>query len=252
MAGPRAGNGAILFDAAHGNRHDAGSESAPGSLDWLAFAAREARIGVHRSSAPFSAHILDGVDLLVIGAAATPFSRPETDAIADWVRRGGSLLLLTDHEPFASPSEALAARFGVGMSLEMIAGDVPGSNRREFQRALAPSGDEVGLARTYGGQALWRGNGMRLLPLEATIPAANGGTITAGAPAAQTLAFAYGRGRIVVSGESALFGAQRNERGPVGVNDGETHNEAFVLAAVRWLLRLDDPLRRGPGPRARP
>ena len=63
-------------------------------------------------------------DILVIANALsaeewTPdpaFTDAECDAVRDWVKDGGSLLLIADHAPFGSAAECLAKRFGVEMS----------------------------------------------------------------------------------------------------------------------------------------
>ncbi len=44
------------------------------------------------------------------------FSRDEITAVVDWVRHGGSLLLIFDHMPLAGASEDLAAAFGFDVS----------------------------------------------------------------------------------------------------------------------------------------
>lgn len=46
-------------------------------------------------------------------ARASAFRIPECDAVRDWVKRGGSLLLIADHAPFGSAMDSLAVRFGV-------------------------------------------------------------------------------------------------------------------------------------------
>jgi len=46
-------------------------------------------------------------------ARASAFRIPECDAVRDWVKEGGSLLLIADHAPFASAMDSLAVRFGV-------------------------------------------------------------------------------------------------------------------------------------------
>lgn len=48
----------------------------------------------------------------VMGAAFTPV---ECDAVRDWVRDGGSLLLIADHLPFGDAAATLAQRFGIEM-----------------------------------------------------------------------------------------------------------------------------------------
>src|SRR6185503_19297547 len=53
-----------------------------------------------------------------LGAAAkeSAFTDEECDAVRDWVRAGGSLLLIADHTPFGAAAETLGKRFGVDMS----------------------------------------------------------------------------------------------------------------------------------------
>jgi hypothetical protein len=43
------------------------------------------------------------------------FTDGECDAVRDWVRGGGSLLLIADHAPFGGAASNLGARFGVTM-----------------------------------------------------------------------------------------------------------------------------------------
>src|SRR5204863_372769 len=49
-------------------------------------------------------------------AGQSPFTDEECDAVRDWVREGGSLLLIADHAPFGAAAEKLAQRLGVEMS----------------------------------------------------------------------------------------------------------------------------------------
>jgi hypothetical protein len=46
-------------------------------------------------------------------ASASAFRIPECDAVRDWVKEGGSLLLIADHAPYGSAMDSLAVRFGV-------------------------------------------------------------------------------------------------------------------------------------------
>jgi hypothetical protein len=46
-------------------------------------------------------------------ARESAFRVPECDAVRDWVKEGGSLLLIADHAPFGSAMDSLAVRFGV-------------------------------------------------------------------------------------------------------------------------------------------
>ena len=76
----------------------------------------------------FTRDVLNKGDILVIanalgaegmgqpGAANPAFTDAECDAVRDWVKEGGSLLLITDHAPMGSAAQCLAKRFGVNMS----------------------------------------------------------------------------------------------------------------------------------------
>ena len=55
------------------------------------------------------------VDLTAPSARASAFRIEECDAVRDWVKAGGSLLLIADHAPFGSAMDSLAVRFGVDM-----------------------------------------------------------------------------------------------------------------------------------------
>ncbi|HSU16536.1 hypothetical protein [Longimicrobium sp.] len=114
--GPRVG-----IDEAHHNFHTASGNYRP-------FATLLARDGyrVAASTQPFTRASLFAFDVLVIANArggatletvAEPaFTAAERAALRDWVRGGGSLLLVADHFPFGAATEALSLEFGVGMS----------------------------------------------------------------------------------------------------------------------------------------
>jgi hypothetical protein len=115
-SGPRVG-----IDAAHLNFHTA-------TGNYLPFA-RLLRADGYRVSAnteKFTARSLREFDVLVVANArggmgpeafaSSAFTPEECAAVADWVRRGGSLLLIADHAPFGTAAESLARQFGVDMS----------------------------------------------------------------------------------------------------------------------------------------
>ncbi len=67
--------------------------------------------------------MLAGYKILVIANASTnsestisAFTSEECECVKGWVKSGGSLLLVTDHEPFGSASADLAKPFGVEMT----------------------------------------------------------------------------------------------------------------------------------------
>ncbi len=113
----------VLFDEAHNNFHTTTGRYKP-------FADLIANDGyaVTVNKEKFQKKLLDGYDILIIanalGAAAInspeaakpAFTEEECDAVRDWVRGGGSLLLVADHAPFGAAAENLARRFGIEMS----------------------------------------------------------------------------------------------------------------------------------------
>lgn len=114
--GPRVG-----IDEAHVNFHTAGGNYRP-----FATLLRRDGYRVAASTAPFTRASLAAFDVLVIanargGTGLDAFTHPaftpdECAAVREWVRAGGSLLLIADHAPFGTAAEALSLQFGVDMS----------------------------------------------------------------------------------------------------------------------------------------
>jgi tetratricopeptide (TPR) repeat protein len=121
----------ILFDEAHANFHTAGDRYKP-----LAELLSNDGYEVTSSKEKFSSRLLGGYRILLIAnalgveslkspewspnwfaaGAKSAFSEEECDAVRDWVKQGGALLLIADHRPFGAAAESLAKRFGVEMS----------------------------------------------------------------------------------------------------------------------------------------
>ncbi len=112
----------VLFDEAHNNFHTASGRYKP-------FADLITNDGyqVTPNKQKFSAETLKGYDILVISnalgaermgapeASNPAFSDAECDAVRDWVKTGGALLLIADHAPMGAANQILAQRFGVDM-----------------------------------------------------------------------------------------------------------------------------------------
>jgi hypothetical protein len=110
-----------MFDEAHFNVHTTGT-------GYKAFAEMMANDGyqITPNKDRFNRNTLKGFQVLVIAnalgaanpedhdAARPAFTNEECDVVRDWVRGGGALLLITDHEPAASAAENMATRFEVG------------------------------------------------------------------------------------------------------------------------------------------
>jgi len=232
---------------------------------------------VRRGTSPFSAKSLKDVDVLVIanalgqgataGADDSPpaFTSAECDAVRDWVRNGGSLLLIADHTPFGAAAFDLAQRFGVtfgkgfaqdtshymrgrGPSLleftleDSLLGDHPILRGRD-------STERIRRVLTFTGQSMTLPNGaVSLLKLSPTAREAptradvqRNFTIPVSGPT-QGLAMTYGKGRVVMLGEAAFMSAQLagNPNGPqprfqMGMNQPGSDDKQFALNVVRWL-----------------
>jgi hypothetical protein len=236
-AGPRLG-----IDEAHRNLH-----TATGTYARFADLARHDGFRVEPSRGPFSAETLAAFDLLVISNARAPaadpsasaFAAAEEAALAEWVERGGSLLLIVDHPPLAAPSAGVAARFGVsivpGHAKDAAHGDpvLGGPFVLVFERAAGLLGDHeilagreaseaVGRVVTFGGAALrWanpppapvRAHARLLLfaPTARWVPLSSDDGADTGEPigeGAQAVAVDYGRGKVVIAAEAGVFSAQ--------------------------------------------
>ena len=200
------------------------------------------------------------------------FTDAECDAVRDWVRGGGSLLLIADHAPFGATAATLAARFGVEMG-KGYAWAVEGNNP-EPTTTLTYSPDNARLADhpitrgvtrvvTFTGQSLSVPAGATPLLKLGTAYESTGANaqsdLTAfreGKPTtaraltnrAQAVAFEYGKGRVVMTGEAAMFSAQvirftdpqgRTTESKMGMNVPGNDNQQFLINILRWLTHYD-------------
>jgi hypothetical protein len=261
----------LLFDEGHFNFH-----TSTGTYGAFARLAGNDGYAVVPSRARLDRAALRGVRVLVIAnalAAADPeaplaalpaFTDAECDAIADWVRRGGSLLLITDHEPAASAAEPLMSRFNVGSSKNFALDGQnyftpaawPGNLVFSRERGLIADhpiangrneSERVNRVLTFGGQSL-RGPPsavpiLRLSDSATTLfafPRRQAQFSAAGR--AMVLALRYGRGRVVMTGEAAMLSAQRlregNEDQPFGMNVEGFDNRQLAINILHWLSGL--------------
>src|ERR1044071_7421487 len=116
--GPR-----VMFDEAHHNFHTSDGRYKP-FVDLVT----NDGYRVTRNRLPFVKARLSGFKILVIanalgaeedddeGADKSAFTDEEIQAVHDWVKSGGALLLIADHAPFGGAAAVLASKFGVDMS----------------------------------------------------------------------------------------------------------------------------------------
>lgn len=237
----------VVIDEAHRNFHTAEGRYKP-----LADLLRADGFVVRDGQTAFDRASLQRAQILIVanaGAASaaeagTPaFTTAECDAVRDWVRDGGALLLVADHAPFGGAAADLAARFGVGMGkgwvFERAETSAGMTTQFTFDRVKSSLGDhpitrgrtadeQVSRVRAFTGQSLTPPAGAVVLMRlgETAREAPDNASLNAAAEAiargderaiaefpsvagrAQGLALTFGRGRVVVLGEAAMLSAQ--------------------------------------------
>lgn len=257
----------VAIDAAHCNFHTAEERYKP-----FAELLRADGYRVYSNMEPLSRATLDfGVEILVIANALHPsndknwklptpsaFSADEIVAVNEWVKAGGSLLLIADHMPFPGAARDLAETFGFQFNNGYAFGPEKGGGMR-FDRAAGTlkehaitlgktPAENIDHVMTFTGQAfkgpphadplLVFGEGCYAqMPQQAwkfdeTTPRVPVDGWLQGA------ALEYGKGRICVFGEAAGFTAQVSggQARKMGMNaEGAEQNAQFVLNVLHWL-----------------
>ncbi len=264
----------VLFDEGHHNVHSSKAGYRP-----FVRLLRADGYDVQISDADITADVLQGISVLVIAAAQganetnddPAFSEAEASAISEWVLRGGSLLLVTDHWPLGAAAASLAERFGVNMSRGLT------EDPAQAEPTLGPShiiyanaalanhpitqgrnaNERITRVLTYTGQSL-RGP-VDAVPFMLLSPQArdlaptppeirreggdvmvtmNYGEPVSAAGRSQGLAVNFGRGRVVVLGEAAMLRAFVDDGQPIGMNRPGYDNRQLALNIMHWLSRL--------------
>jgi hypothetical protein len=271
---PPDGGPRLLVDEAHNNLH-----TVAGRYASFAAVATSDGFRVEPWTAPFAAGALPAGSVLVIANAAgaeqpqqPAFTPAEIEAVREWVKAGGALLLIADHAPFGAAAAELSAAFGVRMLDGHVrdaahrATELPGPFFLEFTADNGGLGEhpivrgrEGGEALrrvvTFGGQALEAAPGATVLlrlgtaaesvatPDDPASPVISVGGL------AQAVALEHGAGRVVVLGEAGIFGAQHiageaAQRAGLpgelrfGMNHPGTDDRQLLLNTLHWLARL--------------
>jgi hypothetical protein len=267
----RGGGPVVFIDEGHHNFHTKDGR-------YRAFADLLARDGyrVRAYGEAFDRGSLEEGDILVISNALhernaedwylpTPsaFSPIEIEVVTGWVLDGGSLFLIADHMPMAGASEALAAAFGFeftnGFVFDTLARGPAffsledGTLHESVLTRGRGGGENVERIATFTGQAFRIPNDatpvltfssryVNMLPDTAWVFDAS--TEMYNAEGWSQGAFRkYGRGRVVVFGEAAMFTAQLAgpDRIRIGMNSPVApENHRLLLNIIHWLDgRLD-------------
>jgi hypothetical protein len=260
-SGPR--HPRVLFDEAHHNFHTASGRYKP-------FAELMSSDGyqVIPNRDKFTRDVLQKGDILVIANALaseewTPdaaFTDAECDAVRDWVKDGGALLLITDHAPFGSAAQGLAKRLGVALSTGAVsdsANSEGGDSWLVFSRKNHLLGDHpitrgrddserVNKIQTFTGTSLKGPEGSVAILKLADTAVDNSfddeGKTASAKDRAQGLAFPFGQGRVVVMGEAAELSAQVvGADDKFGMNVPGLDNRQMAINIMHWLSGLLEP-----------
>ena len=256
----------VLFDEAHNNFHTTTGRYKP-----FADLIRNDGYQITPNTAKFTRETLKGFHILVIanalgharmGAAEASnpaFTDEESDAVRDWVKAGGSLLLIADHSPMGAANQILAQRFAVDMSKSYTADpenyDKDSKNlgfivyTRESGRLADHAitrgrndSERLNKVIAFTGQSL-KGppDSIAFMKLADTaqdrMPGPNTQP-TSAAGRAQGIVMKFGKGRVIVLGEAAMLSAQLIT-GPngfkFGMNRPGIDNRQLALNVMHWL-----------------
>ncbi len=255
----------ILFDESHDNFHTANGGYKPFVQLLTADGYR-----FRPSNEELSEVCLSPADVLIIANALEPLSDSEINAIVEWVKGGKSLLLISDHPPFASPMKGLCKRFGVSLSGAWTSDpdqkepDANISTWIRYRRSKGTLGEHpilegrypgypnerINVITSFTGQSIQSETGVSLLKLSDQAldyetreqsQKSIGGKSAAGR--AQAVAIEFGKGRIVVLGEAGMLTAQVIrflffKIKKFGFSRPGNDNCQFALNIMHWLTRL--------------
>ena len=260
----------VLLDEAHHNFHTASGRYKP-FVDLITSDGYRVKPGTEK----FTRRGLKAADVLVISnalgapdmgspeASNPAFSETECNAVRDWVRSGGSLLLIADHAPMGAANEILGLRFGVGMSKGHTGDpanyDVESNNQGfiTYNRDNKLLGDhaitrgrndseKISRIIAFTGQSLTGPKGsipfMKLADTAVDmVPTGQGDDRkkVSAAGRAQGIALKFGKGRVVVLAEAAMMSAQLAGPNKVkfGMNKPGIDNRQLALNIMHWLTR---------------
>ena len=193
---------------------------------------KEFKVLVIANAMPYPAGARRVAEAVGLGGLAT-FSADEVEAVRDWVRAGGSLLLITDR-PHSGKAAALLAA-ALGATLHDCSAPV-------FLPAVVAAEHPIREGRSEYGErvetvaVLANGWMETAAPAGSAVPilkAPVDGSCIAGKPIG--LALEFGGGRVVALAAQLERDVDLIRR--TGVDPGRLGNRQFVLNAMHWLSR---------------
>ncbi len=186
------------------------------------------------------------------------FTKAEITAVKDWVKKGGRLFLIADHMPFGGAAQDLGKAFGV----EWNNGFAMDNRRRRMEHFTRKNGlllvgpitegntpaEKVDDVVTFTGSAFKLPKGATpilqlnqdytLLEPEQAWQFTEETPYQSGSGWYQAAHFEFGKGKVVVCGEAAMFSAQLGgpNQFPFGMNAPEAkQNPQLLLNIIHWL-----------------
>ena len=227
------------------------------------------------NEAKFDKNTLKNIEILVVANALpsemprpivrptkSAFSKKEIQNLRKWVKKGGSILIIADHMPFAGAASELAKKFGFDFYDSFVMNDSLRGNI-DFDKNTGTLNDnfitkgrnineEVNKVRSFTGQGFKiPKNAKSILKLDESQTVHLVDTMwvfnekVKSFPAkdlSQGAILTFGKGKIAVFGEAAMFSAQLAgpNRIKVGMNTEEAkENHQLLLNIIHWL---DDKL----------
>jgi hypothetical protein len=265
----------VLFDEAHNNPYSSRGRYKP-------FADLIASDGyaVVTNARRFSRETLTAYRVLVIVNAhgsqsqpgLSPFGEEELSAVREWVSKGGSLLLVTDHSPYSAAAATLSKRFDVeitqGYTIDPAKYNKDSQDQTELvftrddglvaEHAITRGRDateQISKIMTFTGVSLkgppksvaflrLADTAMDILPPDRKPSASPEEALPEHKPVsaagrAQGIALEVGLGRVVVLGDAAMLTAQLGFRGyRFGMNVTGVDNRQLALNVMHWLSGL--------------
>ena len=189
--------------------------------------------------------------------AKSAFTQEEIDAVHNWVKNGGSLLLIADHMPFAGVASKLALSFGFNFidgfairkdkCIEIFSRELNTLNANAITNGRNVT-ERIDSIMMFTGQAFIappEANKITTLndDYEVLLPTvawefSEGTPRISGQGLVNGAYLEYGKGRLVIMGEAAMFSAQIS--GPQKNKAGMNHSHAvqnlqFLLNIIHWL-----------------
>jgi len=257
----------VLIDEAHNNFHTAVGTYLP-----FAELLRQDGYVVRRAEDKISSEMLKSGSIYVIADAQPPFkvgdpptfAEEEIQVLNDWVKKGGSLFVITDHMPDPGAIKDLALSFGIEVSNGYVMQGLPpgrpgptlfqqndGSLADHFLTKGRNSEEQVSRIATFAGSAFRCDEGFQPLLIlsedfRSWMPEEYNkfppGTLSVDVSGwYQGGVMRYGKGKIAFFAEAAMFTAQVFADGRVkaGMNHplGQD-NPRLLLNILHWLSGL--------------